>query len=115
MIKELKPTMLPPPRPQLEMPLLDSFYASQPTSTETAQNGISPSTPKIQPVKSSTLPLPSPFPTETNSRSVSTPLAPLDRDEWRLNHTPNTECLATKPCLSFAATASLANDFEVFA
>ena len=54
-------TMLPPPLPRLQMPSGEHILE---TAIE-QQEG--PSTPKLQPVKSPTLPLPSPFPTESAS------------------------------------------------
>ncbi|KAK3686791.1 hypothetical protein LTR37_019470 [Vermiconidia calcicola] len=53
-------SMLPPPLPRLHLPQEPS--ADQADALEQQED---PSTPKLQPVKSPTLPLPSPFPTET--------------------------------------------------
>lgn len=64
-----KTRMLPPPLPHLEMPATkpvdDSTLVEQESASNTAEEG--PSTPKIRPVQSPTLPLPSPFPIETRS------------------------------------------------
>lgn len=60
--------MPPPPLRRLEVPVTDSV--SDRAQEEDQHEG--PRTPKLQPVKSPTLPLPSPFPTETAQAQLAT-------------------------------------------
>lgn len=57
------PHMPPPPLPRLQLPSESQFAESQHTA---AAEDDGPSTPKLHPVPSSALPLPSPFPTEAS-------------------------------------------------
>ncbi|KAK5162928.1 uncharacterized protein LTR77_011089 [Saxophila tyrrhenica] len=61
--------MLPPPLPRLQVPDAEGEapQATMPEQQLEQQHGR-PTTPKLQPVKSPTLPLPSPFPTDTPKR-----------------------------------------------
>ena len=57
--------MPPPPLPRLRMPSDDAMGDANKPEQLSADQQEAPSTPKLQPVKSPTLPLPSPFPAET--------------------------------------------------
>lgn len=72
------PTMAPPALPQLRMPSLESLDASKKSDEPTDAGSEGPSTPKLEPVKSPTLPLPSPFPVSApSSLSAALNFAPL--------------------------------------
>ncbi|KAK4501753.1 hypothetical protein PRZ48_007562 [Zasmidium cellare] len=60
------PTMPPPPLPRLQLPSNTSFSQTQQDQQNQNADDDGPSTPKLHPVPSSALPLPSPFPTEAS-------------------------------------------------
>ena len=79
--EEVSTQMPPPPRPKLQLPA-----ASPPPVENTMDGQDGPSTPKLHPVRSPTLPLPSPFPVDGFTQSHFPEPATPTRPEAQAQH-----------------------------